>query len=107
VVDWSGRHSQNVEIVVNCTPVGMHPHVDESPFDGDYLRRSMIVFDTVYNPEQTLFVKRAREKECYVITGVDMFVRQTALQFGKFTDQPAPTDVMRQEIKKATSAARQ
>jgi 3-dehydroquinate dehydratase/shikimate dehydrogenase len=84
----------------------MHPHVDDSPFEGDYLRRSMILFDTVYNPEQTLLVKKAREKECYVITGVDMFVRQSALQFERFTKREPPTDVMRQEIKRATGAAK-
>ena len=47
----------------------------------------MIVFDTVYNPEQTLLIKEAREQGCVVITGVDMFVRQAALQFARFTDQ--------------------
>ncbi|MFV1967211.1 MAG: type I 3-dehydroquinate dehydratase [Pirellulaceae bacterium] len=107
VVEWTLRHSQHVEIIVNCTPVGMHPHVDDSPFDGSYLRRSMIVFDTVYNPEQTLFVKQAREQDCYVITGVDMFVRQTSLQFELFADHSAPVDIMRQEIKRVTGAAQQ
>jgi len=106
-VEWSLRHSQTVELVVNCTPVGMHPLLDTSPFDGQYLRRSMIVFDTVYNPEQTLLVKEAREHECYTITGVDMFVRQASLQFELFADKPAPVDVMRQEVKRVTGAAKQ
>ena len=85
----------------------MHPHVDDSPFDGEYLRRSMIVFDAVYNPEQTLLIKQAREKECYAITGVDMFVRQTALQFEHFTGQPGPQDIMRQALRRWIGAARQ
>ncbi len=105
-VEWSSRHSQNAEIVVNCTPVGMHPHVDDSPFEGDYLRRSMIVFDTVYNPEQTLLIKRAREKQCYVVTGVDMFVRQSALQFERFAGQAASQEVMRQSLRKWIGAAK-
>lgn len=105
-VEWHARHAQNAEIVINCTPVGMHPHVDDSPFDGDYLRRSMIVFDTVYNPEQTLLIKQAREKDCYAITGVDMFVRQTALQFEHFTGQPGPQDIMRQALRRWIGAAR-
>jgi 3-dehydroquinate dehydratase/shikimate dehydrogenase len=106
-VEWSGRHMQNAEIIVNCTPVGMHPHVDDAPFEGDYLRRSMIVFDTVYNPEQTLLVKKAREKECYVVTGVDMFVRQSALQFERFTEKDAPTEVMRDQVRRVIGAAKQ
>jgi 3-dehydroquinate dehydratase/shikimate dehydrogenase len=106
-VDWSNRHSQNAEIVINCTPVGMHPHVDDTPFQGEYLRRAMIVFDTVYNPEQTLLVKQARDKECYVITGVDLFVRQAVAQFQYFADQPGPGDIMRQEILREIGAAKQ
>ena len=64
LVDWDHRHTVNAEILVNCTPMGMHPNVDESPYDKHHLRPSMVVFDTVYNPEQTLLIKQAREKHC-------------------------------------------
>ena len=49
-VDWAARHAPT-DIVVNCTPIGMHPNVDESPFNKSILKPTMIVFDTVYNPE--------------------------------------------------------
>ena len=58
------------DILVNCTPVGMHPNVDDSPFDKHYLRPSMIVFDAVYNPENTLLIKEPRSRNCTVATGV-------------------------------------
>ena len=45
----------------------------------------MIVFDTVYNPETTLLVKEAKSHGCRTVTGVEMFVRQAALQFMLFT----------------------
>jgi 3-dehydroquinate dehydratase/shikimate dehydrogenase len=67
----------------------------------------MTVFDTVYNPEQTLLVKDAREKHCRVITGVDMFVRQAALQFELFTGRPAPADLMRETLKRTIGATRE
>ncbi len=38
------------DLMVNCTPVGMHPNVDATPYDKHHLRPSMVVFDTVYNP---------------------------------------------------------
>ena len=60
----------------------------------------MIVFDTVYNPEQTLLIKEARQKHCKTITGVDMFVRQAALQFKMFSGQDAPTQLMREVMKR-------
>ncbi len=100
---WGLRHSFKADLIVNCTPIGMHPNLDESPIDLRYLTPEMAVFDTVYNPEQTLLIKQARETGCPYITGIDMFVGQAAIQFRQFTDQPAPREVMRQVIKRAIS----
>ncbi len=106
VIDWDSRHSVNADVLVNCTPVGMHPNVDETPFDRHHLRPSMTVFDTVYNPEQTLLIKEARRQNCVVVTGVDMFVRQASLQFQYFTGKPAPVDLMREELKRTIGPVR-
>jgi 3-dehydroquinate dehydratase/shikimate dehydrogenase len=106
-VEWDERHSVKPDIVINGTPVGMHPHVNETPYDSRYLKHSTVVFDTVYNPEQTLLVKEARTKGCRVVTGVDMFVRQAAMQFEKFTGHVPPINVMREAVKRTTGAARQ
>jgi 3-dehydroquinate dehydratase/shikimate dehydrogenase len=105
-VDWSNRHAISPAIVINCTPIGMHPNVDETPYDKNHLRNSMIVFDMVYNPENTLLIKEARAQECQVVTGVEMFVRQASLQFKLFTGQDAPWELMRDTLKRAMGAAR-
>lgn len=100
-IEWGARHGVAADVLVNCTPVGMHPHVDDSPYDRHRLRPSMIVFDTVYNPETTLLIKEARSRSCKVITGVDMFIRQAALQFQLFTEQEAPAGLMRDVLRRA------
>ena len=105
-VDWGTRHNFWVDLLVNCTPVGMHPNVDESPYDKHYLKPSMAVFDTVYNPESTLLVKDARARSCIVITGVDRFIRQAALQFKLFTGHDAPTELMRDVLKRTIGPAK-
>jgi len=105
-VEWALRHSVNAQILVNCTPVGMHPNVDETPFEKHYLRPATVVFDAVYNPENTLLVKSARQRNCKVVTGVEMFVRQACLQFKLFTGQEGPAEVMRQTLKRATAAVK-
>lgn len=105
-VEWSARHNVRCDLLVNCTPVGMHPNVDESPFEKRHLLGTMTVFDTIYNPEQTLLIKEAREAGCHVITGVDMFVRQASLQFELFSGQAAPADVMRREMMRAIGPAK-
>jgi 3-dehydroquinate dehydratase/shikimate dehydrogenase len=103
---WANRHTVSAEILINGTPIGMHPNVDQSPFPKLHLRPSMVVFDAVYNPENTLLIKDARSRLCRVITGVDMFVRQACLQFKLFTGQDGPADLMREVIKRSTSAAK-
>ncbi len=105
-VPWNLRHTIKADLIVNCTPVGMHPHVDETPYEADHLNPDMVVFDTVYNPEQTLLVKQARQAGCTAISGVDMFVGQAAVQFKLFTEQEAPLEVMRNVLRKAISAAK-
>jgi 3-dehydroquinate dehydratase/shikimate dehydrogenase len=105
-ISWLTRQNAKPDMIINCTPVGMHPNVDETPYDGVNLRPDCVVFDTVYNPEQTLFIKQARQAGCTAITGVDMFVGQAAVQFKLFTGQDAPLDCMRNAVRKAISAAR-
>ncbi len=89
-VDWNNRYGVTPDMIVNCTPVGMHPNVDETPYDRLHLRPYTVVFDTVYNPESTLFIKEARMQGCLVVTGVEMFIRQASLQFKLFTGKDAP-----------------
>ncbi len=105
-VEWAARHNVSADVLVNCTPIGMHPNVDETPYEKHHLRPGMIVFDVVYNPENTLLVKDARSRNCTVITGVDMFVRQACLQFELFTGQEGPAELMRETIRRAIGAVK-
>jgi 3-dehydroquinate dehydratase/shikimate dehydrogenase len=105
-IAWSLRHSVKADLIVNCTPVGMHPNVDDTPLDAKYVRREQVIFDTVYNPENTLFIKQARELGCEVITGIDMFVGQAALQFKYFAEREAPISTMRDVVRRAISAVK-
>ena len=105
-VEWQARHSVSADIVVNSTPIGMHPNVDETPFEKHRLRPSMLVFDAVYNPENTLLVKDARHRNCTVVTGIEMFVRQACLQFKLFTGQEGPGELMRETVRRAIGAVK-
>ena len=105
-LDWPGRANHDCDVVINATPLGMSPNMNESPFEEQWFDSHQIAFDCVYNPEQTLFIKQARAAGCRTITGVDMFVRQAMDQFKLFTDRDADPMVIRKEIKKATSPAK-
>jgi 3-dehydroquinate dehydratase/shikimate dehydrogenase len=102
-VEWGARHTVLCDMVVNCTPVGMHPDVDDTPLHHSFLKPGLTVFDTIYTPENTLLIKEAKSRGCQVVTGVDLFVRQAAIQFQLFTGKQAPIDLFRKVVKRALS----
>lgn len=87
-------------IFINATSVGMHPNVDQSPIDGQELELSdqSLVFDTVYNPPVTKFLRYARSKGAMTVGGIEMFVRQAAAQFEHWTGRQAPVTTMRSVV---------
>jgi len=103
VLDWMGRHTAVCDILVNATSVGMHPNVDDTPIHAGFFTPEMLVFDTVYTPETTLMIKEARARSSRVVTGVELFARQAALQFEMFTGQEAGLDQIRQIVRRALS----
>jgi 3-dehydroquinate dehydratase/shikimate dehydrogenase len=103
VLDWQGRNNVHCDIAINCTPVGLHPNVDEMPVHVSFLRPGMTVFDTIYTPETTLLLREAKSRGCFTISGVDLFVRQAAEQIKLFTGKDADVDVMRTIARKALS----
>jgi 3-dehydroquinate dehydratase / shikimate dehydrogenase len=100
-VNWGQRASTLCDVIINCTPVGMHPNVQDTPVPpAAFQRTGMIAFDTVYHPENTMFLKLARERGALTVSGVDMFVHQAAAQFKMYTGQDAPSDVMREVVRR-------
>jgi len=96
--------SIEADIIVNTTSVGMHPNVDACPVDVSLLHKGMVVCDIVYNPLETLLLRRAKARECAVVDGLGMFVRQAANQFRLWTKREPPielmTDVVRRILKR-------
>lgn len=90
------------QVFINCTPIGMHPHVDASPIpsaaDTKGWGPDTLVFDTVYNPLWTKLLRDARDAGCKVVPGTEMFIRQAAAQFALWTGRAAPVDVFRQVL---------
>lgn len=94
------------EVFINCTPIGMHPRVDNTPiprFPTAHGKSSgtsrPVVFDTIYNPPVTRLLREAQAAGCVTISGVEMFVRQAAAQFEQWTHQPAPRALFRQVLR--------
>jgi shikimate dehydrogenase len=86
------------DILVQTTPIGMHPKTDASLVPPDALRPEITVFDAVYNPRRTKLLQNAAFVGCRVVEGVEMFLGQAVVQFELWTGQRAPVEVMRRIV---------
>jgi len=91
-------------LLINCTPLGMAPGPAESPVPGAWLHKGMTIFDMIYNPVRTELLKLAAEGGASTVEGIEMFVRQGAMQFSLWTGRPAPVDLMRETVREALEA---
>jgi shikimate dehydrogenase len=92
----------NCDLLVNTTPIGMHPREDRCPIDESYeIQTKAVVYDVVYNPLETKLLKWANAKGAKPVSGLGMLVRQGALAFSLFTEEEAPAKVMREAALKA------
>ena len=89
---------ERADIIINCTPVGMHPKVDASVVPVELFREGQADFDVVYTPLQTKLLRDAASKGLKTVSGVEMFINQAALQFEQFTGKDAPVEVMRRVV---------
>ncbi len=93
-VKWNSRTGVEFDVLVNATPVGMAPRIDESPFSKRFLRRK-IVFDAVYNPPMTRLLKEAKSAGARIVPGTEMYLRQAALQSEMYTGRKPDINSMR------------
>ena len=85
-----------VDLIVNTTSVGMYPEIDSSPWPVDVpLPRQAILYDLVYNPLETVFLRSAKTMQLRAIDGLGMLVHQGAFAFETWTGRPAPLAAMR------------
>ena len=64
-------------VIVNCTPVGMYPHTDECPdLPYEAMDTHTLLYDLIYNPDQTLFMKKGAAQGATVKNGLEMLLLQ-------------------------------
>lgn len=85
------------ELLVNTTPLGMNPNIETCAWDWGFPPRAF-VYDLVYNPPETLLMKRARAAGLQASNGLGMLIEQAALAFELWTGHPADRDTMRANI---------
>ncbi len=98
---------ENVEVynssklIINATSIGLFPNIDDTPTDlDDSFNPNQIVFDLIYNPLKTKFLKIAESKGATIINGLKMFVVQGAKSYELWTDKTMDVDKTLNELKK-------
>ena len=70
------------QIIINTTPLGMYPDINTYPnIPYHALSSNHLIYDLVYNPEETIFIKKAKEKNCLVINGLEMLINQANISW--------------------------
>lgn len=95
------NHLSDADILIDTTPVGMHPNISDEPIamSGD-MHEGLVVFDAVYNPNETVLLKEAIEADAKPVYGIKMLLYQGAESFRIWTGREAPVDVMEDALKK-------
>jgi 3-dehydroquinate dehydratase/shikimate dehydrogenase len=101
---WDDRAAGRGEVLINATRVGMWPDVDESPMPPDGVRHRRLVFDVIYNPPQTKLLREAAAAGVATLNGLDMFIRQAAMQFELWTRCRPDSESARALVQHAAAA---
>ena len=89
------------DILIDTTPLGMHPHIDDEPIAcAEAMHDDLVVFDAVYNPNETSLLKEAIKAGAKPVYGIKMLLYQGAESFRIWTGRDAPVDVMEDALKK-------
>lgn len=94
----------NVDLIINTTPIGMHPAVEALPIDPSGIAPGTVVSDLIYNPLKTKLLREAEQAGAVAHGGLGMFVYQGAYAFEYWTGTAAPVEAMREAVLEAFAA---
>ncbi len=91
---------EDADILVDTTPIGMHPNISDEPIAlAEDMDENLVVFDAVYNPNETVLLKEAIKAGAKPVYGIKMLLYQGAESFKIWTGRDAPVDVMEKALK--------
>ena len=106
MLDWSSPEFAAklsvAQLLINSTPLGMAPKTDAMPpVDWSRVQPDTFVYDIIYTPAETLFLRTAREQGCRTLNGEAMLVGQGAEAFRLWTGKELPQEPMAAALRAA------
>ena len=91
---------KDADILIDTTPLGMDPHIDDEPIaTAENMQEELVVFDAVYNPNETVLLKEAIKAGAKPVYGIKMLLYQGAESFEIWTGRKAPVEEMEKALK--------
>lgn len=93
-------YAEEASLIINATPLGMYPNVENSPVDDDQAEflAGKICYDIVYNPLETKFIRQAKQAHGMPIGGLDMLIYQGAESFYRWTGKRFPVGLIKMKL---------
>lgn len=93
-------YSDNSDILIDTTPIGMHPNYDDEPIvRAENMHEGQVVFDAVYNPNETVLIKETIKAGAKPVYGIKMLLYQGAESFKIWTGRKPPIDEMEKALR--------
>lgn len=93
------RRIKGSDILINSTAVGMFPKISETIVRSEMMHSELVVFDIVYNPQNTRLLQEAKKARAKTVDGVMMLVYQGAEAFKIWTGRTPPVDIMEKAVR--------
>lgn len=93
------RAMNEADIIINATPIGMYPYIDDSPLqDENLINSETLVCDLIYNPLETVLLRTAKTRGARTLNGIGMLAYQGAIAFNIWTGALPPVHVMKKTL---------
>jgi len=94
------NYMENADVLIDTTPLGMHPNINDEPIvKAEKMDENLVVFDAVYNPNETVLLKEAIKANAKPVYGIKMLLYQGTESFKIWTGKTAPVDVMEKALR--------
>jgi len=97
-VPWANRGSRTGQVLINSTSVGLWPQVEDSPMPVEAIQGCRLVFDLIYRPLRTRLLRDAEACGIPTLSGLNMFLRQAAMQFELWTGRAPDVESGRRSV---------
>ncbi|MCS7125696.1 MAG: shikimate dehydrogenase [Aigarchaeota archaeon] len=88
------RYSKTCSVIINATPIGMWPHIDETPLNSTEIPKGSLILDLVYNPMKTRLLEEAKKAGATIVYGVNPLIEQAIKSFQLWTNLEPPRELL-------------